>query len=238
MKKGLLRNRVTESYGIILPRYGARYGGVSVLAAPGKASPVQNPPGMASRSRSPKAAAQREDLFVAAYVATGFNAEEAAVQAGFSPATAASHGKEMVRRLRHRIDAAVRAKEAALQLKGDEVLADLAASFRVDRRGYFRKDGTLKPPGELTREQAMLLDGFDVDEVSVGGEEKGGKTKVTVRTTKVRLEKHLATREQAMRHLGLFPREQGPVDPDEAARMVRERLGDIHNLAAQRQKEK
>jgi hypothetical protein len=178
-------------------------------------------PGAGSTS---KAAADREDLFIAAYMGNGFNRSAAARAAGFSEKTSKEKGSEMFRRCEDRIDALVKAKVAALHLKGDEVLRDLADDFRADRRGLYRRDGTLKAPHELTAEQMRLVDSLEVDEVSTAD------GKVRVRTVKVRLGKHIATREQAMRHLGLFPRDQGPADPDEQARLVRERLGDIRKL--------
>lgn len=184
---------------------------------------------------TPKDKDERHALFVAAYVATGFNPREAAVQAGFAPRSALAKGKEMAAMLRAEIDALVASKKTSLLLQGDEVLRDLAASFRVDRRQFFNADRTLKSPAELTEEQARLLEGFDVDEVTVGG--KDGKGGAKVRTTKVRIAKHLATREQAMRHLGLFPRDDVSKDPDEQARLVRERLGDIRGLSRKREKE-
>lgn len=175
----------------------------------------------------------RRELFVAAYVATGFKPRDAAIAAGFSARTALSKGKELAVQLRAEIDALVASKKTSLLLQGDEVLRDLAASFRVDRRQFFNADRTLKSPADLTEEQARLVDGFDVS-VTTYGEGEGART---VETSKLRLEKHGATREQAMRHLGLFPRDDVSKDPDEQARLVRERLGDIRGLSRKREKE-
>lgn len=176
---------------------------------------------------SPKAVAEREEIFIAAYIANGFNRKAAAAAAGY-PTMVSPRLAELYARCEERITALIGAKKAALHLKADEVLRDLAEEFRADRTQLYRADGTLKAPHELTAAQMRLVDSLEVDEVRVG-------RKTKVRTVKIRIAKHLATRDQAMRHLGLFPRDQGPADPDEQARLVRERLGDIRNLNKQKE---
>lgn len=166
----------------------------------------------------------RHDLFVEAYLGNGLNKTNAAIAAGFSPKTAGAKGSELYALCRARIEARLAEQQAALAFTADEVLRDLRDSFRFDRRELYGEDGKLLPVRLLSAIAAKHLEGVETDYVKGRG-----------LVNKVRLTKHIAVREQAMRHFALYPSEkQDALDPDEAARLVRERLGDIDKLTAPR----
>lgn len=179
--------------------------------------PVRKQAGAGSKGKQ-----SRETLFVEAYLGNGLNATNAAVSAGFSPLM----GSEVLHRpsVKRRIEARLAEQQATMAFTADEVLRDLRDSFRFDRRELYGKDGKLLPVRKMSALAARHLEGVEVDYVQGRGV-----------VAKARITKHIAVREQAMRHFALYPSEkQDSLDPDEAARLVRERLGDIDRLTAPR----
>lgn len=173
-------------------------------------------------SPKPRCVAEREDLFVAMFIKTQDRAASA-IAAGYSAKTAKAKGKELWTRLQDRIAKVQRERVDAAMLAADEVDRNLAEDHRVDRRGFWHKDGRPKLPHELTEAEARLLEGYEVEVLRVGKDS-------TITATKIKLTKHIAVRDQAMRRKSMFPRETPGLDPEDAARQVREALGDITKL--------
>lgn len=169
----------------------------------------------------------RRDLFVEAYLSNGLNMTGAAVAAGYAQSTALEAGRSLMRTdyVRKRVERRLAETQAAAEFSAQEVVNDLRDAVRYDRRALFRRDGSIKSMHELDAAGARLVEGVDV-EVRARG--------VTVE--KIRVAKHVAVRDQAMRHFGLYAKDDARAasDPDEAARLVRERLGDFEAMTARR----
>jgi phage terminase small subunit len=168
----------------------------------------------------------RRDLFVEAYLSNGLNMTGAAVAAGYTQKSAGEAGRLLMRTayVRERVERRLAEAQAAAEFSAQEVVNDLRDAMRYDRRELFKRDGSIKAMRELDAAGARLVEGVDV-EVRAGG--------VTVE--KVRVAKHVAVRDQAMRHFGLYAKDDAaPADPDEAARLVRERLGNFEAMTARR----
>lgn len=201
-------------------------------AARRRAKASKSPPGIPGITRiaagSKEDRARRAATFVATYLSNGQNRTHAAVQAGFSPHTAASIGSEFLAKpeIRKLIDDSLNAKLAAAEFTAQEVVNDLRDAMRFDRRELYGEDGKLLPVRQMSRQAARMVEAIEIDYV------KGRGT-----VAKVRVEKSIATRDQAMRYFGMYKQEEQAKDPDEAARMVRERLGDIDRLTGSRKKE-
>lgn len=157
--------------------------------------------------------AARRHNFAAAYLANGGNATQAAIACGLSAKTAYSTGQRM---LKHD-EVATRIKEqqsqlsAKFDLRAEDVIRSLAQAIHFDPRKLYRPDGSLKPVHELDDDTAIALSGFEVTEEFSG---RGEQRTSTGFTHKVKwLDKNVA-REQAIKHLGLYERDNAQTQPD------------------------
>lgn len=155
----------------------------------------------------------REKAFVEAFIANGGNACRAAESAGYSPGPSAR--VQSTRMLaRPNIQAAIKARQAELaqklELTTENVLRSLAQAVHFDPRKLYDESGNLKPINELDDDTAQALSGFEVTEERGSGDERG---QVIGYTKKVKwLDKNTA-RDQAMRHLGLFDKDNKQKNP-------------------------
>lgn len=168
-------------------------------------SQAKKPAKAVNAGTSKVAAKQRKAIFIEAYIANGANATEAAFQAGFSRKSAKQRGCELLK------DPAV---SAALKERGTELLAqfrlttenvlrNLAQTLFFDPRKLFNDDGSLKSARDLDDETAQALGTLEVVEMKIGQ----GQDVVPMYTKKLKwLDKNTA-REQAMKYLGLFERD-------------------------------
>lgn len=157
--------------------------------------------------------AARRQHFAEAYLANGGNATQAAIACGLSVKTAYSAGQRM---LKH-VEVATRIKEqqsqlsAKFALRAEDVIRSLGQAIHFDPRKLYRPDGSLKPVHELDDDTAMALSGFEVTEEFSG---RGEQRTSTGLTRKVKwLDKNVA-REQAIKHLGLYERDNAQNQPD------------------------
>lgn len=155
---------------------------------------------------SKAAAADRRQLFVQAYLANGHNATRAAEAAGYSSKTAYSLGQRLLKRVEVSGQLARAAKEAAdaSGLTAQRVLDEIARIAFSDTRRLYRADGTLKRPSEWDDDTAAAVAGVDVTETRLGdGEEQA----VSATVRKLRMWDKGVAINAAMRHLGLFERD-------------------------------
>jgi phage terminase small subunit len=148
------------------------------------------------------AAATRRAVFVQAYIANGHNATQAAITAGFSAKTAYSQGQRLLNNVevrRQLAEAAQKVAEAS-GLTAERALRELARVIHFDVRRLYRPDGTLKSPAELDDDTRAAIANFEVDEMKVDGA-------VVRRTIKIKLSDKIRALEIAMRHLGLYKRD-------------------------------
>jgi phage terminase small subunit len=153
------------------------------------ASPARRPKAGTSKA----AAADRRRLFVRAYIANGRNGTQAAIDAGFSPRSARGQAARLLADVnisRELAVAAHRGLEAA-DLTVQRTLRELARIAFADPRKLYR-NGQLIPVDELDDETAAAVSSIEVDD--------SGKTKV-------RLHGKNEALTSALRHLGLFERD-------------------------------
>lgn len=179
---------------------------------------------------SKASAAQRRALFVEAYVANGGNATNAAKDAGYSAKTAYSAGgrllkdveiaAEIERRKAETLEAAQ--EQTGVTIAG--VLGELRDMVHSDVRKVFdQKTGALLPVHEWPADVARGVASVKVQEMAggmaVGGE--GGVQHVAMFTKEVKLWDKNSAVEKAMKHLGLFKKDNEQTPPVVVMRGVR-----------------
>jgi phage terminase small subunit len=141
------------------------------------------------------AATTRRVVFVQAYMANGHNATQAAITAGFSAKTAYSQGQRLLKHVEVSGQLTEMAREAgnAAGLTVERVLEEVRRLSFSDPRKLFRKDGTPIPITELDDDTAAMISAIEVD--------------ADGRLTRIRLWDKNAALEKAMKHLGLYNRD-------------------------------
>lgn len=117
---------------------------------------------------------------------------------------------------------ALQKAERSVQLSSEDVLRSLKQALHFDPRKLLNPDGTLKPVTELDDDTAMALAGIETLEEFSGR----GKDRVLVGYTRKAkwLDKNVA-REQAMKHFGLYER-----DNAQAAEATAKAAADVANI--------
>lgn len=143
-------------------------------------------------------AEERRARFVVAYVGNGGNATQAAIAAGFAPKSAAVRGSELVkdRKVWGEIEKGRGALRARLQLKAEGV-AEVLGGLVNARAVHMLSPRQRKQLGDLTPELEMSIVGFKFNS-------KG-------KLTEVKFADKNAAVEKAMRHLGMFAKDNGQV---------------------------
>ena len=151
---------------------------------------------------SQAAASNRRALFIEAMIANGGNQTQAAIAAGYPEKSAHVRGAELVKDRKVAAELERRRAEAAekAKLTADEVLVSLARALRFDPRKLFQPNGTLKPIAELDDDTALVLQSLEIDEILK-------ERAVIGHTKKVKATDRNVAREQAMRHFGLYDRD-------------------------------
>jgi phage terminase small subunit len=157
----------------------------------------------AKAGTSKQASIERRALFVEAYIANGGNATEAAITAGYSPKTAASQASRLLKDVKIQAQISERSKEVAdkYKLTTELVIKSIVQELSFDPAKLYRPDGSLKDVTELDADTRMALASVEFEQV---GE---NDSPVTVR--KVKWANRNQAREQAMKHLGMFERDNG-----------------------------
>ena len=159
----------------------------------------------------------RRNLFVEAFVTNGGNATQAAVTAGYKPGRAAEQAgwrlskdvevsKAIEKRRAEALEAAQ--KETGLTVTG--TLRELSGIVHADLRKCFNPDtGALLPPHQWPDDVARGMASVKVVEMeggaAIGGE--GGLQHVPMYTKEVKLWDKNSAIDKAMKHLGLFERD-------------------------------
>jgi len=155
-----------------------------------------------------KALDLRTKAFTAEYIANGGNGTQAAIKVGYSKKVAAVIASKLVKTpkvkaiiAKHHADL-----EAALVAKHgvtiDNILTELGRLALGDVRQLYHPDGTMKKIHELDANAAAMVAGFEEVETDTDGE-------ITGRTKKVRLWDKNTALTNAMKHLGLFEKDNG-----------------------------
>lgn len=150
---------------------------------------------------------QRKTLFVDAYIATGENATQAAVIAGYKPGAGAEKaGYRMSKDVWVQTELAKRREAIAEKtgLTAERVLKELSRVVFFDARKMFDAKGN---PVELTAlddDTAAAVQGLSVDEIWEG---KGPTRKFIGYTKTYRIAGKVEAISHAMKHLGLFEKD-------------------------------
>jgi phage terminase small subunit len=170
------------------------------------------------KAKRPKAgtskaeAAKRRALFVEAYVANGGNATDAAIKAGYSKKTAYSAGGRLLKdveisaEVEKRRAQSIEKAEKATDLTVENILRELGRIALADPRKLFDEHGAVLPVHEWPDDVAAMVAQVEVYEEKVEGAKVG-------ETQKVKLWDKNSALDKAMKHLGLYERdnEQKPV---------------------------
>jgi phage terminase small subunit len=167
-------------------------------------------------------AAERRKLFVEAFVTNGGNATQAAITAGFSPKSAERQGLRLTSDVRvstvikERQKTALVAAQEETGLTVAGTLRELHSLVHADLRGAFdKKTGALLPPHEWPDSVARAMASVKVVEMAGGLKIDGqdGVSHVPMYTKEVKLWDKNAAIEKAMKHLGLFERDNSQKPP-------------------------
>jgi phage terminase small subunit len=163
---------------------------------------------------------ERYERFAAAYVSNGGNAAAAAraamgtmLRAG-DTTQASVQGTHLLKTIyvQHLIAEHHRRVEAELKAKyeitRENVLDALSNLVFADPRLLFNPDGTLKHVSELDDRTAKMVSSFEVEELyEVEGKGPARRKVNTGRVTKVKMWDKNSAVDKAMRHLGLFEKD-------------------------------
>ena len=168
-----------------------------------KKVPTKKPQPAVKQGTSKEAAAARKAIFVEAYIANGRNATEAAKTAGYSIRTARSQGCRLLTDVYIVTQIAERSKTLAKkhELTTDDVIGELSKLVRSDLRQLLNKDGDLLPAGEWPDGIAGAISSLEIEALYDG---QGKDRKQVGHTKKLKLWDKNAALEKAMKHLGLF----------------------------------
>lgn len=152
--------------------------------------------------RSASAVAERERLFVDAYIANGNDGAKAARTVGYSAKDAKKQAFTMLRRPNVVKALAERREKLAVryELTTESVIGELSKIVHADPRKIFDKDGRMLHPRDWPEEMAGTLASIEVDEVISG-------SRVKCITKKVKFWSKDSAIDKAMKHLGLFEKD-------------------------------
>jgi len=150
---------------------------------------------------SKQAAVDRKKLFAEAYIANGGNASEAARSAGYSAKTAYSAGYRLLKdvEVKSILDERQKALANKYELTAESIIKSIAQDLHFDPANLFNGDGSVKAVAEMDADTRMAL--VSIETLQLGDADSPAIIRKIKWATK-----HQA-REQAMKHLGMFERD-------------------------------
>lgn len=167
-----------------------------------------------AKAGSSKAAAARKlELFIEAYLSNGHNGKQAAITAGYAANSASVTAAKLLAQANVRAIVEARAKKTAeaSELKTVEVLQELRKMVHADLRKLFREDGSVKEVSEWPDDVAAAVSSLEINELYDGS---GQERKQIGFTKKLKLWDKNAAVEKAMKHLGLFEKDNSQSKPN------------------------
>lgn len=143
----------------------------------------------------------KQAAFVAEYL-VDLNAKQAAIRAGYSRRTAEVQGPRLLRnaQVKAAVDAGLAARTARLEVKRDELLAELLRFVRVDIGDAYDTKGDLKKLSKMSPDLRRAISGIKVTE-------HGTELKFWSKTTALELlGKHLGLWVDKVEHSGSIAR--------------------------------
>ena len=157
-------------------------------------------------------AGDRKKLFVEVFLSNGGNATEAAKALGYSEKSAGKQGYRMTKD--PVIMALLRQRQGNLAKKYsltiDSVIGELSKIVHADLRKVFNENGSMKPIADWPDDMAGAIGSVEVEEL-FGGD--GKDRQMIGYTKKVKLWDKNTALEKAMKHLGLFERDNEQSKP-------------------------
>lgn len=164
--------------------------------------PEKKAPAKKVKPGASKAAADgRKKAFIESYIANGGNATAAAVMAGFSVKTARQQGARLLSNVAIKAEISKRAQTVAnkYELTTELAARSIVQELRFDPANLYDSEGNLKPITELDEDTRMALSSIEF--------EQHGNTDAPVYVRKVKWAARATAREQLMKHLGMFERD-------------------------------
>ena len=157
---------------------------------------------------SKQAAVDRKKLFAEAYIANGGNASEAAKSAGYAESSAGVTGCRLLKdaQVRLILDERQSALANKYELTAEAIIKSIAQELHFDPANLFNEDGSVKSLVEMDADTRMAL--VSIETLQLGGPEGPAIIRKIKWATK-----HQA-REQAMKHLGMFEKDNGQKAPE------------------------
>ncbi|HNF63329.1 MAG TPA: terminase small subunit [Rhodocyclaceae bacterium] len=148
----------------------------------------------------------KQSAFIAEYLVDK-NATQAAIRAGYSMKTAASIGEENLRKpeIRAAIDAGLAKLAEKAGLSAELVLSSLTRELSFDPADLYDEWGNIKPIHEIPADARKCLVGMETAQV--------GSPDAPVMVQKVKWVNPAQAREQAMKHLGMFEKDNAQKPP-------------------------
>lgn len=143
----------------------------------------------------------REELFALAFIANGGNGAAAAVAAGYAEHSARRQAVKLLERprVREMIQQHQQTLTKKYELDADLVIRSIVQELSFDPAKLYRGNGSLKDIAELDEDTRMALASVEFEQIG------GADSPVSVR--KVKWASRHQAREQAMKHLGLFEKD-------------------------------
>lgn len=150
---------------------------------------------------SKAAAAARRKVFVEAYIANGGNATDAAIKAGYSEKTARFQASRLLTDPNIQAEIAERRKALVrkYELTAEMVTRSIVQELTFDPARLYNDDGTLKAIPDLDEDVRMALTSVEFEQI--------GSVDAPVFVRKVKWSQRGTAREQAMKHLGMFEKD-------------------------------
>jgi phage terminase small subunit len=149
---------------------------------------------------SKESIAMRRKKFIEAYIANGGNGTEAVKTAGYTHKTARQQASRLLSDANIKAQLSERAKETArkYELTTDLAVRSIYQEITFDPAKLYREDGSLRDITELDEDTRMALTAVEFEQI-------GKREPVMVR--KVKWAARHQAREQLMKHLGMFERD-------------------------------
>jgi phage terminase small subunit len=171
--------------------------------------------------KAPTRLSERQEQFCRAYV-THFNGSKAALQAGYSKATAPISAVELRRmpQIQERIRQLLKPREVEYEATRERTLQELCRIAYFDPRELYDDNGHLKPIKDLDAHVAAAISVIEEESRTEGRDE----STTEIRLKKVRLHDKMKALEMLSKHLQLYS------DAAQVQVNAQINIGDLSNL--------
>lgn len=161
-------------------------------------------------------AAAKRDLFIKAFISNRGNATQAAISAGYSKKTAYSAGCRLLKRVEVKAAIEVERRDASEKagLTVERTLQEVARLAYFDPGTMYDAQGNLLPVHKMDAATRAAIAGVEVNETSVEGVVIG-------HTKKIKHADKNSALDKAMKHLGLYKRDNEQQPPTVVVRGTR-----------------